>query len=59
LTDHERKLMKRYTSTDGDRTPTVRGMARYAREIDPAQIQDELVLIEKLRRDYERRNGKN
>jgi hypothetical protein len=59
LTNHEKKLIERYISADGDRSPTVRSIARYAREIDPIQIREELALIERFRRVYERRNGHN
>jgi hypothetical protein len=59
LTDHERKLSERYISADADRSPTVRSIAKYAREIDLVQIREELVLIEKFNRIHKRRNGKN
>lgn len=58
LTDLQRKLMERYIASDGERDPTVRSIARYARQINIERIRNELALIEKFIHVYERRNGK-
>jgi hypothetical protein len=58
LTDLQRKFIERYIASDGERDPTLRSIARYARQIDMERIRNELALIEKFIRVYERRNGK-
>lgn len=57
LTNHERKLIQKYLEADGDKTPTVRSIARYAREMDPEEVRRDLELIERFSRAYDKRNG--
>ena len=57
LTAHERKVIETYLKEDGERDPTTRSIARYAREsLD--QLRKDLVLIEKFSQVYTKRNGK-
>ena len=57
LTDHERKLIQEYIEADGDRTPTIRSIARYARRMDLREVNKDIDLIKKFKQAYEKRNG--
>jgi hypothetical protein len=57
LTDHERKLIQEYIGADGNRTPTIRSIARYARQIDLREVNKDIDLIKKFKAAYEKRNG--
>lgn len=57
LTDLERKRIQKYLDADGDRTPTVRNTARYARQIDFKEIYEDIELIKAFKAAYAKRNG--
>jgi hypothetical protein len=57
LTNHERKLIEKYLKDDGDRTPTVRSIARYARQVDLQEVNEDIELIKAFKIAYAKRNG--
>jgi hypothetical protein len=57
LTTHERKVIEQYLKTDGEKQPTVRSLARYAKE-NLEQLRKDLTLVEKFYRAYVKKNGK-
>jgi hypothetical protein len=57
LTNHERKLIQKYLEANGDRTPTVRSIARYARQIDLQEVYKDIELIKGFKAAYAKRNG--
>jgi hypothetical protein len=56
LTDHERKLIRKYLEADGERGATVRSIARYAKE-NLKQLRIDLELAERFYQAYTKRNS--
>jgi hypothetical protein len=57
LTPLERKIILEYLEANGEKTPTVRSIARYAKELNVDALRKDLVLIGRFQKAYHERNG--
>jgi nitrogen-specific signal transduction histidine kinase len=57
LTDHERRMLKKYLDADGEKDPLMRSLARYAKQ-SLAGLRGDLQLLERFYETYTKRNSK-
>lgn len=55
LTDHERRILKKYIDADGEKDPLIRSLARYAKQ-NLEGLRKDLELLEEFYRAYTKRN---
>jgi hypothetical protein len=57
LTDHERRMLKKYLDADGEKDPLMRSLARYAKQ-SLAGLRGDLELLERFYQVYTRNERK-